>query len=191
MTVKERLEREENNLDKIILYADGGKFIRAYNHSAFAFVTRIKEYIVLASLNQALNKRFVHIGFPSTSLEGLLKNYSTEILDGKEKAYTVKLEKPIDPNQYEAWEERMITEAEKRKEEKKKEGGSDKTEKADETARRAQEDAGLGGQGIIDDILSRNILAMTPLDAMSFLADIQTQLRTEYKKERRKTFPFE
>lgn len=193
MKVAERLEREEDNLNNIILYSDGGEFVRAYNHSAYAFTTRIKDYVVLASLNQARNEVYVHIGFPLNIMDGMLKNYSTEILGDKIKAYTVTLDEPIDLNRYEAWKERKIVESEKHKIEKKKKEikNNSTTDKADDTAQRAQETACPDVQDVIDDMLAKNVLTMTPLEALSFLADIQTQLRVMPKKEKRGNLPFE
>ena len=183
MKVKERLQREKDNLDKIIVYSDGGKFARMYEHSAFAFYTRVEEFKVLVSLNKDLNEKFFHIGFPKETLEKRLKKYTSEVVDEKLTIYTVQLDKPINLEEYENWkiqmEEEDVKHRQKIAEEKEKLKNQNK---GADTAQRAQKaTAPTTCQDAIDEILAQNVLEMTPLKALSFLAEIQTKLRNPAK----------
>lgn len=179
MKVKERLQREKDNLDKIIVYSDGGKFARIYEHSAFAFYTRVEEFKVLVSLNKDLNEKFFHIGFPRETLEKRLKKYTSEVIDEKLTIYTVQLDKPINLEEYENWkiqmEEEDVKHRQKIAEEKEKLKSQNKG--ADTALESAGGSPSVTSQEAVDEILALNILETTPLKALAFLADIQTRLR--------------
>lgn len=129
MTVKEKVLREKENTDKILLYTDGGKFTRAYERSAFAFSKKVHQFEVLSALNKELNEVIVYIGFPTETLSSRVKNYTTEVISDKESMFSVELEKPIDLDKFENWKIQMIEESEKRKKQKTEEAAPKKDEK--------------------------------------------------------------
>ena len=73
MTQKEIIEFEETNTGVIRLYLDGS-FYRAYERSAFAFCTRVKDYRVLRKESKTLGRDILYVGFPMTALDRTLGN---------------------------------------------------------------------------------------------------------------------
>ena len=68
MTQKEILEREAHNTDSIWFYLEGA-FYKAYERSAFAFHTRVKEFKVLRKESKTLGRDILYLGFPQAALE--------------------------------------------------------------------------------------------------------------------------
>lgn len=207
MTVKEKVERERDNTDKILLYTDGGKFTRAYERSAFAFTKKVHKFEVLSALNKELNEVVVYIGFPTETLGSRVKNYTTEVISGKESMFTVELDEPIDLQEFENWKIQMIEESEKRKKLKAEEAAKKKDEKernktkdgkdaAADTTQRVPEAVTPATSGeVIQEILSVNLLKFSPIDALVFLGDIQAKLRNglpdNAQETKREKLPFE
>lgn len=209
MTVKEKVLREKENTDKILLYTDGGKFTRAYERSAFAFSKKVHQFEVLSALNKELNEVIVYIGFPTETLSSRVKNYTTEVISDKESMFSVELEKPIDLDKFENWKIQMIEESEKRKKQKTEEAAPKKDEKernktkegkkdaADTTQRVPEAVAPAASEEVIQEILSVNLLKFSPIEALVFLGDIQAKLRkgtvsTDTAQEnKREKLPFE
>ena len=100
MTQKEIIDRESANLDSIWLYQEGG-FYKAYERSAFAFYTRIKEYRVLRKESKTLGQDILYIGFPIMALERVLGNHMMVRED--DKTLRVVLSYPISENEYYSW----------------------------------------------------------------------------------------
>ena len=209
MTVKEKVLREKENTDKILLYTDGGKFTRAYERSAFAFSKKVHQFEVLSARNKELNEVIVYIGFPTETLSSRVKNYTTEVISDKESMFSVELEKPIDLDKFENRKIQMIEESEKRKKQKTEEAAPKKDEKernktkegkkdaADTTQRVPEAVAPAASEEVIQEILSVNLLKFSPIEALVFLGDIQAKLRkgtvsTDTAQEnKREKLPFE
>lgn len=191
MTVKEKIERERENRDKILIYSDGGEFARCYNQSAFAFYQHIQQFKVLASLNKALNEVCVYIGFNIKYIDNYLKNYTTDVIDEKAKLFTVQLDKPIPMDEYENWKIQKIAEAEHERQQKAEEDAKRTAEK-EKIVKAAQTNVGkttkttpegeaeADSDAVINEILSVNLLKFSPIDALVFLGDIQAKLRKNY-----------
>jgi hypothetical protein len=71
MKISEIVLKEENNY-KIILHKEG-LFWRAYEKSAYLFVTNIKEYNILHKYYKNIGQNIVYIGFPGTYLEQVIE----------------------------------------------------------------------------------------------------------------------
>ena len=63
LTQKEIIGREQTNTDSVWLYLEGS-FYKAYERSAFAFCTRIKDYRVLRKESKTLGRDILYVGFP-------------------------------------------------------------------------------------------------------------------------------
>ena len=68
MTQKEIIEREEGNTSFIWLYLEG-TFWKAYERSAYAFHSRVKEFRVLRKESKTLGRDILYLGFPQTAFE--------------------------------------------------------------------------------------------------------------------------
>jgi len=63
MTQQEIIEREGSNRDSIWLYLEGS-FYKAYERSAFAFCTRVRDYKILRKESKTLGRDILYVGFP-------------------------------------------------------------------------------------------------------------------------------
>lgn len=61
------LSSESHNTDKIHFYREG-VFYKAYERSAYAFVTRVKPFMVKRLFVKSVNQEVLSIGFPTNSL---------------------------------------------------------------------------------------------------------------------------
>ena len=100
MTQKEIIEFEETNTGVIRLYLEGS-FYKAYERSAFAFCTRIKDYKVLRKESKTLGRDILYVGFPMTALDRTLGNAMTRRVD--EVVIDVVLSYPISENEFLQW----------------------------------------------------------------------------------------
>jgi len=81
MKISEIVKREKDNKD-IVLHKEG-LFWRAYEYSAYCFVTNIKSYNVLHKFYKNIGQDIVYIGFPGS--------YYDKIVDlCKQKNHTLK-----------------------------------------------------------------------------------------------------
>lgn len=62
-TIKERIEREQSNCDKIYLYKEG-IFYRAYERSAYLWITNICNYEIKKRYVKTIDRDIVYLGFP-------------------------------------------------------------------------------------------------------------------------------
>ncbi len=74
-TIKERVEREQSNIDKIYLYREG-IFYRAYERSAYLWINHICKYEIKKRYVKTVGKVIVYLGFPMSVLESKLVNHS-------------------------------------------------------------------------------------------------------------------
>ena len=100
MTQKEIIEFEETNTGVIRLYLEGS-FYKAYERSAFAFCTRIKDYKVLRKESKTLGRDILYVGFPMTALDRTLADSIIQTID--EKTLRIILPAPISLNGFEEW----------------------------------------------------------------------------------------
>ncbi len=100
MTQREIIEFEETNTGVIRLYLEGS-FYKAYERSAFAFCTRIKDYKVLRKESKTLGRDILYVGFPMTALDRTLGNAMTKKVD--EVVIDVVLSYPISESEFLQW----------------------------------------------------------------------------------------
>ena len=100
MTQKEIIEFEEANTGLIRLYLEG-TFYKAYERSAFAFCTRIKDYKVLRKESKTLGRDILYVGFPMSAADKTLGNAMTRKVS--DVIMDVVLSYPIDVNEYLQW----------------------------------------------------------------------------------------
>lgn len=100
LTQKEIIDREQTNTDSVWLYLEGS-FYKAYERSAFAFCTRIKDYKVLRKESKTLGRDILYVGFPMTALDRTLGNAMTRRVD--EVVIDVMLSYPINENEFFQW----------------------------------------------------------------------------------------
>lgn len=100
MTQKEILDREADNTGSIWLYLEGS-FYKAYERSAFAFCTRIREYKTLRKESKTLGRDILYVGFPMTSLERTLSQQMAVQVD--DRTIRVVLSYPISDKDFMSW----------------------------------------------------------------------------------------
>lgn len=112
MTQREIIEFEETNRSVIRLYLEG-TFWKAYEKSAFAFSTRVKQYRVLRKESKTLGQDILYIGFPSAALDSTLSGLMTRTLN--EKTMDVVLSYPINDNEFLLWRDSQLSSSIRRK----------------------------------------------------------------------------
>ena len=100
MTQKEIIEFEESNTGVIRLYLEG-TFYKAYERSAFAFCTRIRDYRVLRKESKTLGRDILYVGFPMSALDKTLGNAMTRKVS--DTALDVVLSYPMNENEFLQW----------------------------------------------------------------------------------------
>lgn len=175
MTFKERIYKEKGNLTKMFLYYDKGLFFNLVEHSAYAFHTRIKPFKVHVKTLKGLDAPYVTLGFPVSKKDDYLKNLS--INDDGQGCITVSLEEPINENAFQAWKKHVIE--------------KDMHEKGltqqppviihdvaceDMADKKDDENRLLVNQYFLE-VQSLNLAAMTPMEAMLFLNNLQIKLK--------------
>lgn len=66
--LQEILNTESRNMDKIHFYREGVFYKKTYERSAYAFVTRVKPFMVKRLFVKSVNQEVLSIGFPTHSL---------------------------------------------------------------------------------------------------------------------------
>jgi len=80
MQIKNIIAKEDNNANSILLFREG-IFWRAYERSAFLFITHLKPYRLSKKYYKNVGCEIVFCGFPNTTLDELLaKVGSMEVL---------------------------------------------------------------------------------------------------------------
>ena len=100
LTQKEIIEFEESNGGVIRLYLEG-TFWKAYERSAFAFCTRVKDYKVLRKESKSLGRDILYVGFPTAAAEATLSECMTKQVD--ERTMDVVLSYPINEKDFLVW----------------------------------------------------------------------------------------
>lgn len=100
VTQKEIIEIEETNTGVIRLYLEG-TFYKAYERSAFAFCTRVKDYRVLRKESKTLGRDILYVGFPMSALDKTLGNAMTRKVS--DTALDIVLSYPMNENEFLQW----------------------------------------------------------------------------------------
>lgn len=99
--LQEILKTESENTDKIHFYREG-VFYKAYERSAYIFVTRIKPFMVKRLFIKCVNREVVSIGFPTNSLRSY---FAADKITEKGNEVEVILDTAIVPDDFEKWRE--------------------------------------------------------------------------------------
>ncbi len=103
--IKQIIEKERQNSGKIYLYKEG-VFYRAYNRSAYLWVTHICGYEVKTRYVKSVGENIFYVGFPMTALEKRLAHHEYK-RDGE--CVEVECgEDDFDDNGYIAWMESLL-----------------------------------------------------------------------------------
>ena len=100
LTQKEIIGREQTNTDSVWLYLEGS-FYKAYERSAFAFCTRIKDYRVLRKESKTLGRDILYVGFPLAAKDKTLGNAMTKKVN--DTVIDVVLSYPMNENEFLQW----------------------------------------------------------------------------------------
>lgn len=154
------ISKESENTRNIYFYQEG-IFYKAYERSAFAFVTYCKAFRVKRKYYKCLNKEIVSIGFPSAGIE---RYFPKEKINKNTDGVVVELDNEMNINQYEKWKSSIPL-----------------TEDSKSTTGAAPSEAINTNRGISDievvmKIKTFPIESKTPLDCMLFLSGIKNAL---------------
>ncbi len=174
MTYKERIDREKDNLNTIILHSDGGLFYNLYERSAYAFNTRIKPFKVHVKTLKALSSPYISVGVPTSKVNDYLNGL--ELSKDNPEYLVAILKEPIDENAFQAWKKHFI-------EQKEKEKTSETTPVIDlhsdsqkETPCKQDENTSLVRNCFME-VKTLNLASMTPMETMMFLNELQMKLK--------------
>ena len=152
MKLSEILLLESNN-NKVIHLLKDGLFWRAYNVSAFLFVSHIKKYQLTKKFYKNVNAEVVHLGFPDTVLPDLLKGLTQADIQRDEKHIIIK-KYSCEKSQYDDWKASIQLKIGK-----------------------AASSPSNNNVGILQRIASFDTLNKTPFECQQFLVKLQTELK--------------
>lgn len=156
-TIKERIEKERSNTDKIYLYKEG-IFYRAYERSAYLWINHICNYEIKCRNIKAVGKVIVYLGFPMSVLENKVKDYNYKF----ESDYV-----EIDLGNAEVFDDDIYDEWHKQIEFK------------NEKITNCIEVKEFKAETIIDEIIKYPIETSSPLDCMMFLSQLKKRCSTD------------
>ena len=146
-TINHIISIEDTNIQKIYFYREG-IFYKAYERSAYAFVTHCRDFKVKRRYYKAVNCEVVSIGFPSACLGKYFpKDKVQEIQEGVE----IELDNMLDVESYEEWKSTISHDNSKM-------------------------NGNLSDAEVAMKIKNFPIEVKTPLDCMLFLSELKTLL---------------
>lgn len=98
-SVKEIILVESSNVDEIHLFREG-IFYKAYERSAFAFVTHFAHFEVKKKFVKNVASDIVSIGFPTSSID---RHFNEKDVEKTRTGLKVLLNTPIDLSAFETW----------------------------------------------------------------------------------------
>lgn len=155
--LQEILKTESENTDKIHFYREG-VFYKAYEKSAYLFVTHVKPFMVKKLFVKSVNQEVVSIGFPTNSL----RNYfAADKIQEKDNEAEVPLDVAVNLSDFESWRENVaVTPA--------------KEQSAKVNSRTSiPVDASENERTIVMKIKTFPIEVKTPLECMVFLSELK------------------
>lgn len=161
------LYSESSNTHFIRLYREG-IFYKAYERSAYAFVTGVQPFMVKKRFVKSVGRAVVSIGFPT---EGLHKHFAPERVKKFENGVEIELGYDIDIEAFETWEKGIALTPEVSKTKV-----AATTPGATATAVGAPPMASCTEQEAVMKIRMYPIEGKTPLDCMLFLSELKKTL---------------
>lgn len=168
--INEILCLESSNTHFIRLYREG-IFYKAYERSAYAFVTDVQPFMVKKRFMKSAGRAVVSIGFPS---EGLHKHFAPERVKKLENGVEIELTQEIDIEAFEAWEKGIALTPEVAK--TKVAATTPTTPSANATVMAPPPMASCTEQEAVMKIRMYPIEGKTPLDCMLFLSELKKTL---------------
>lgn len=175
MTFKERICKENGNLTKMFLYYDKGLFFNLVEHSAYAFHTRIKPFKVHVKTLKGLDAPYVTLGFPVSKKDEYLKNLSFD--DDGQGCITVSLEEPVNENAFQAWKKHIIEKDMHEKGLAQQPAAIIHDVACEDVPDSKDDENRLLIRKFFQEVQSLNLAAMTPMEAMLFLNNLQIKLK--------------
>lgn len=102
--LQEILKTESENIDKIHFYREG-VFYKAYERSAYLFVTQVKPFMVKKRFVKSVNQEVVSIGFPTNSLHSY---FAADKVQEKDNEAEVTINTTLVPVDFEQWRESIV-----------------------------------------------------------------------------------
>lgn len=159
-TLQEILKSEFTNTNKIHFYREG-VFYKAYERSAYAFVTQVKPFMVKKQFVKSVNQEVVSIGFPTNSLRSY---FAADKIQEKGNEAEVPLDIAVNLSDFESWREHVaITPA--------KEPSVKINSKTSSTVETSENE-----RTIAIKIKTFPIEMKTPLECMLFLSELKKML---------------
>lgn len=174
MTYKERVQREEGNHDRLLVFSDGGLFLTLYERSAYAFCTRVKSFKVNVRTVDGLDAPFVYIGVPASKAEDYLPGLEADQGDGC--CFQAPLAEPIDEDGFQEWKAEAVSNNTKMKRQRIPKVGAKAADGWD-AVDLAPDQEGMVIRHCVTEIKGLNMAAMTPMEAMNLLHSMQTRLK--------------
>ena len=176
MTFKERLDKEKDNLTKIILFNDRGLFFNLVERSAYAFHTRIKPFKVHVKTLKGLDKPYVSLGVPVDKADEYLQGMTTE--KDEQGNLIANLNEPIDERAFLSWKEHIIDNNIQKNNnvESDKHSGSSAIKNEPRPKENHSEDENIIQQ-CFQEVKLLNLASMTPMEAMLYLNSLQQKLK--------------
>lgn len=157
-SIKDKLTLEERNERTIHLWPEG-KFFKAYERSAYLFVTHVKSYEVRCRYVDVAGCDVLHIGFPQSVID------SMELRPNKEDngSVTLQMKTALDEQQYLLWREAHKSATE-----------------GNETLRRTEAPRSSVTSSEVHAVISRlrtfNLASSTPLDCLLLVSELQKMI---------------
>lgn len=181
MTIKQIVDIESGNTDKIHLYREG-LFLKAYNRSAFLFLKHGKNYEAFRKFFKSVGREVAMLGFPSKVLSGSFPDCEFEHRDDD----YVRLACPeaLDTREYELWLSTLKIKTPKPKSNTPSAAVSVRDHVSQATPRDLFDDhdnSPIPGRNSIEKIVEQleafSIENSTPMECMMFLSRLKTQLK--------------
>lgn len=102
MTYREILELEDRNTSRVILHMEG-KFLRAYEHSAFLFHQYVQSFKLSYRYIRTVNRYVISLGFPAESSRKWMGNFPMTRMG--ENSFVFDINKSVDEVMYNNWRE--------------------------------------------------------------------------------------
>lgn len=102
-TILHILSTEKANTGYIYLYREG-IFYKAYERSAYIFITMVQKFMVKKKFFKCTNCEVVSIGFPSNSIH---KHFAAEKIKEIENGVVIEMDTEIDVEAFEEWKQNI------------------------------------------------------------------------------------
>ncbi|HNV82203.1 MAG: hypothetical protein WBI34_06355 [Tenuifilaceae bacterium] len=159
MGISEILSREAANTGSIILFKEG-IFWRAYERSAFFFVSYIKAYRLTKRYFKNVGCEVVYCGFPHTALNELLANYSNKEVIREESMISIYSFEQVENDRFNDWK-----------------NGVSVVAKEEKIGYALPNVCGISRkEEVLQSIRSFRVVNSTPLECQQFLIEMQKQL---------------